>query len=201
MPAAEPTASPEDPPILGANPFIGLTAGQTARSLEALVRRAAVEPRVAMAGAAGAARQLVDVVAGRAEVEPERGDRRFADPVWTRNPAWHRLMQAYLVGRGAALQLVDDVDLDRKSRAHAHFALSLLTEAAAPTNSLLGNPLALSKAWQTRGQSLVAGARNFVHDVARTGACRRWSTPGRSRSAATWRPLRDRSCTAATCSS
>ena len=169
MPSHEAPTTPDDPPILGANPFVGLTAGQTARSIEALVRRAAVEPGVALSGAVDAARRLVDVAAGRADVAPARGDRRFTDPVWDRNPVWRRIMQAYLVERNAVLKLADDVDLDRKSRARARFALSLLTEAAAPTNSLLGNPVALSRAWQTRGQSLVAGARNLWHDVRHNG--------------------------------
>jgi polyhydroxyalkanoate synthase subunit PhaC len=43
--------------------------------------------------------------------------------------------------------------------------VSLITDSLAPTNTLLGNPAALKRAWQTRGQSLLAGARNVVHDV------------------------------------
>ena len=44
-----------------------------------------------------------------------------------------------------------------------------MTEAAAPTNTLLGNPSALGKAWETRGQSLVSGLRHFRHDVRHNG--------------------------------
>jgi polyhydroxyalkanoate synthase len=170
MPESEAPVSPTDPPVLGANPFVGLTAGQTARSLEAVLRRAASQPRAALSGAAGAAAQLVEVARGHSDVAPERGDRRFADPVWTRSPVWHRVMQTYLVGRRAVLRLADEADLDPKSRARATFALSLLTEAASPTNTLLGNPVAMAKAWQTRGQSLAAGARHLWHDVRTNGA-------------------------------
>ena len=69
-------------------------------------------------------------------------------------------MQAFLVERDAAHRVIDEVELDTKSRARAHFAMSLLTEALAPTNFLLTNPNAMAKAAQTRGQSVVAGARN-----------------------------------------
>ena len=57
----------------------------------------------------------------------------------------------------------------RQEPRRALFALSLVTEAAAPTNTLLGNPSALGKAWQTRGQSLVAGLRHFRHDLRHNG--------------------------------
>jgi polyhydroxyalkanoate synthase len=158
-----------EPPVLGANPFVGLTRAQTAHSLGVLVRRVVREPAVAIRGALGATGQLVDVALGRADVAPDRGDRRFRDPAWGSNPVYRRLMQAYLVERRALLRLVDDVDLDHMSRARARFALSLLTEAAAPTNTLLGNPAALARAWQTRGHSLLAGTRNLLHDVRHNG--------------------------------
>jgi len=78
-------------------------------------------------------------------------------------------MQAYLVERNTLLGLVDDVELDHKSRERARFALSLLTEAAAPTNTLLGNPSALAKAVQTRGHSLFTGLRHLGHDLRHNG--------------------------------
>jgi len=47
--------------------------------------------------------------------------------------------------------LVEEVDLDDKSRDRARFALSLLTEALAPTNALLGNPGRHQEASTRRG--------------------------------------------------
>ena len=106
---------------------------------------------------------------GRSAVAPPQGDKRFTDGAWTKNPLYHRLMQSYLIQREALLALVDDVELDHKSRERARFALSLFTEAAAPTNTLLGNPAALAKAAQTRGRSLVDGLRHLVHDLRHNG--------------------------------
>jgi polyhydroxyalkanoate synthase len=84
-------------------------------------------------------------------------------------PVFRRLAQAYLVENNAVHRVIDEVELDSKSRARAHFATSLATEALAPTNFLLTNPDALAKAVQTRGQSLLAGARNLAHDVRHNG--------------------------------
>jgi polyhydroxyalkanoate synthase subunit PhaC len=164
-----PTFDRDDPPILGANPFVGLTRGQVAAALGRLGQRVAVEPGVAAATAIDAAGELLRVALGRSDVGPEKGDRRFAAAAWRDHPLFHRLLQAYLVQAEAAHRVIDDVHLDTKSRARAHFAMSLLTEGVAPTNNLLTNPDALAKAVQTRGQSLVAGARNVGHDLRHNG--------------------------------
>jgi polyhydroxyalkanoate synthase subunit PhaC len=163
------SSSDEIPPILGANPMVGLTRRQVAAALGRLWQRALVLPSAVAADGVAAARQLVEVAVGRSEVAPARGDKRFADRAWTANPLYHRLMQAYLVQRNALLRLPDDVDLDHKSRERARFALSLLTEAAAPTNTVPGNPSVLAKAFQTRGQSLVTGLRHAGHDLRHNG--------------------------------
>jgi polyhydroxyalkanoate synthase subunit PhaC len=159
----------DDPPVLGANPFVGLTRGQVAAALARLAQRLAVEPGAAAATAIDATGELLRVAVGRSDVTPAKGDRRFTAAAWRDNPLFRRVMQAYLVQNGAAHRVIDEVELDAKSRVRAHFAMSLLTEAVAPTNNLLTNPDALAKAVQTRGQSLVAGARNVGHDLRHNG--------------------------------
>jgi polyhydroxyalkanoate synthase len=159
----------DDPPVLGANPFVGLTRRQVGAALGRLLGRVAFEPGVVVTGGVDAARQLLGVARGRNDLAPDPSDKRFVDPAWANNPFYRRLLQAYLVERDALFRLVDEVGLDPKSRERARLALSLVTEAAAPTNTLLGNPSAVGKAWQTRGQSLVAGLRHFRHDLQHNG--------------------------------
>jgi polyhydroxyalkanoate synthase len=159
----------DDPPVLGANPFVGLTRRQIAAALGRLLQRVLVEPRAAAGLALDATRELGRVVVGRSDVTADPKDKRFADPAWAANPLYHRVLQAYLVQRRALSQLVDKVQLAPKSRERARFAMSLLTEAAAPTNTLLGNPTALARARHTRGHSLVDGLRHFGHDLRRNG--------------------------------
>jgi polyhydroxyalkanoate synthase len=160
---------PADPPVLGANPFVGLTRAQIAAAFGRLLQRVVVEPGVAVANALDTARQLVEVAIGRSDVAPTRRDKRFTHPAWSNNPIYRRLLQAYLVESRALLGLVDDVDLEPKSRERARFAVSLFTEAVAPTNTLVGNPSALAKAIETRGRSLATGLRHFVHDLRHNG--------------------------------
>lgn len=96
-------------------------------------------------------------------------DKRFADAAWTTNPAYVVVRGAYL----AACRLGDDV-LDAGSTnpmvdAKARFAWQLLADALAPTNFLLTNPVALRRAAQTGGLSVLAGAANFARDLAANG--------------------------------
>ena len=171
---------------MGANPLVGLSRPQVAAALGRLLQRVAVEPGVAAATTLGAVSQLLEVLVGRSDVAPAPGDKRFTDPAWSYNPVYRRLLQAYLVEARAVLGVVDGLELDAKSRERARFAVSLLTEAVAPTNTLLGNPSALAKAVQTRGRSLVEGAPGTLPmTCATTAACRRRSTAARSESAAT----------------
>jgi polyhydroxyalkanoate synthase len=170
--STEATAVPfdaTDPVVLGANPLVGLNRRQVTAALGRLLQRMAVEPGVVTATALGAAGQLVEVLVGRSDVAPEPRDRRFVDRAWSDNPLYRRLLQAYLVEARAVLDVVDEVELDPKSRERARFAMSLFTEAAAPTNTLLGNPSALAKAVETRGRSLLTGVRHMAHDARENG--------------------------------
>jgi polyhydroxyalkanoate synthase subunit PhaC len=109
--------------------------------------------------------EALRVLAGRSAIDADRGDWRFADPTWNRNPAYRRTKQLYLAWARTLLALADDADVDWKTRERARFALGILTSAAAPTNTLIGNPAALKEAFESGGASLVHGLRNFVSDL------------------------------------
>ncbi|HVW35098.1 MAG TPA: alpha/beta fold hydrolase [Acidimicrobiia bacterium] len=142
-------------------------------------------PQVAAAArlAAGAARhpvrltgagvrltgEIASAVAGTARHEPPPGDRRFADEAWMKNPLYRRLLQGYLGTTAVLDDTVGRLGLDQKSEDRARFVVGQVTDAFAPTNSLLGNPAALKKAVSTRGASLVRGTRALVGDVLHNG--------------------------------
>jgi polyhydroxyalkanoate synthase len=96
---------------------------------------------------------------------PEARDSRFSDPAWQSNPVYFALMQAYLLNRDLLTTLVAAADLPGTHQAKAEMAASLLSDALAPTNALLGNPEALRTAYRSRGRSLAGGLRNFAHDL------------------------------------
>jgi polyhydroxyalkanoate synthase len=113
--------------------------------------------------------EQVRITAGMSDVAPERKDRRFSDEAFENNPLFRRLAQTYLLWNREVHGMVDDLDLDEMTRLRAEFFLNLVTEAAAPTNVLPGNPAAMRKAVETRGKSLVQGLRNVADDFAHNG--------------------------------
>ncbi|MDQ6782054.1 MAG: alpha/beta fold hydrolase [Actinomycetota bacterium] len=107
---------------------------------------------------------------GRSEVGPAKGDRRFTDVTWSENPAYHRVMQAYLAACEAVGEVVDNAYLANwRDRERVRFVATVLTSALAPTNTLLGNPAALKRALETGGGGLRQGVRNLMSDLRHNG--------------------------------
>ncbi len=114
---------------------------------------------------AGLGLELSKIALGKSTVAPEPGDRRFANRAWTENPAFRRLGQTYLACSKTAFDLVDEADLDWRTRERARFATSLVTSTLAPTNMLALNPDAVVRAYETGGKSVVSGLANIARDV------------------------------------
>ena len=100
-------------------------------------------------------------------IEPDPGDRRFADPTWRDNLVFHGLLQTYLLAAQLIVEVAEAARLDAPDGPKAEFAAHLLADSIAPTNALLTNPAALKRAFETGGTSVLRGLANFVRDVAR----------------------------------
>jgi class II poly(R)-hydroxyalkanoic acid synthase len=111
--------------------------------------------------------ELAKVTAGRSELEPPRGDRRFRDPAWNENPAFRRLAQGYLALARTADRLLCDADLDWAAERRLRFAVENVVDALAPSNFPATNPTVLKATIDTGGRNFVAGARQLARDVAR----------------------------------
>jgi polyhydroxyalkanoate synthase len=134
-------------------------------SLAQLTGKAATHPMLLIEEEAALARELITVLAGQSSLAPPPADKRFADEAWKTNPFYRRSAQAYLAWSQGLARLFDKAPLDPQSRERVQFAVSLCTQALAPTNTLLGNPSALKRMVDTGGGSLVSGVRNMLRDV------------------------------------
>jgi polyhydroxyalkanoate synthase len=155
--------------LLGPNPFVGFTARDVFRVIEWTGEHAIARPGAVLEQQAALVRELTRVLAARSTLAPEAGDRRFQDPTWSTNFLYRAWMQGYLAWRRSLHGLVDTIGLPPTDTARAHFVVALLTEALAPTNSLLGNPAALKQALETGGGSLGRGLVNLVRDGVTNG--------------------------------
>jgi polyhydroxyalkanoate synthase len=148
--------------MLRAVPGPGLGPEELTSAAEAAVKRpAGLFSRMLRMSA-----EQVRIAAGLSDVGPEPRDRRFNDEAFSTNPVLRRWAQSYLLWNREVHELLDDLDLDAESRLRTEFFVNLVTEAVAPTNSLLGNPAALRRAVETRGKSLLRGVRNAADDLA-----------------------------------
>jgi polyhydroxyalkanoate synthase len=154
--------------VLGANPFLRVDPTETLAATGKVTARALRRPVFLWRTASALAGESRAILTG--DGVSVSADRRFADPTWQTNPFYRRLLQAYLVLERELKSLPDKVPIEGKDADRARFLLSLIADAIAPTNWLVGNPAALRRARETRGRSLVSGARNFLDDLWHNGA-------------------------------
>jgi polyhydroxyalkanoate synthase len=129
----------------------------------------------AVGGLAGGVLNATAAMAGRAfgrgtagPIVPGR-DPRFADRTWETNAAYWWLRQIHLLNERFLQDVIDAAPLQCATRGKAKFVASLVSDALAPTNTLLGNPAALKRAFETGGQSVLKGAQTMLSDLARNG--------------------------------
>jgi polyhydroxyalkanoate synthase len=151
--------------LLGPNPFIGLTRQEIFDACLQVLERAIRQPASVVINSAAFNMELLRVLIGTSELQPEKGDKRFVNERFNSGRVYRRAMQAYLAVVKALNTWLDDLELDPKNTARARFLLSLLTDALAPTNNVLGNPDAVQKLLNTRGRSALKGLSNLIGDL------------------------------------
>jgi polyhydroxyalkanoate synthase subunit PhaC len=103
--------------------------------------------------------------AGRDKVDPK--DKRFAASEWE-HPVFDLVRQGYRVMAETMMASVEALPgLDEGQREQTRFAMRTLVEAMSPANSPLTNPVALNKALETNGASLVEGFQHLMADMQR----------------------------------
>ncbi len=150
---------------LAVNPLIGLNRRDVASAAAALLKAVARTPRRATTHVGRYVKELGQVVKGGSALAPDPKDRRFADAAWKNNALYARLMQAYLATQKELAHFIDKSELNKIEKGRAHFFASLITDALAPSNWVLGNPAAVRKIVDTGGDNLVKGLKNLIHDV------------------------------------
>jgi polyhydroxyalkanoate synthase len=103
--------------------------------------------------------------AGRDKVDPK--DRRFSGLQWE-HPVFDLVRQGYQVMSDYMLGAAEQLDnMPEAEKAKIGFAIRTVVEAMSPANSPFTNPVALEKAVETRGASLMAGMQHLMHDMQR----------------------------------
>ena len=80
-------------------------------------------------------------------------------------PFYKRGMQTYLAMQEHLEDWVGDLKLGEMEHARATFVMNMITDAIAPTNSLVTNPAAKKRAIDSGGLSLIKGLQNAYEDL------------------------------------
>jgi polyhydroxyalkanoate synthase len=122
-------------------------------------------PRGVARRAAGLTTELARAAAGRSQLAPAGGDRRFTDPAWQENWLLRELLQAYLAVGNTVDGLIDDAAVDWRTERQARLAAGNVMDALAPTNFPWSNPAVLREIVNTGGANLTKGLRRLARDL------------------------------------
>jgi len=142
------------------------------RGLTSGVLKILAQPAPVVREATRLSREQLSIARGRSALAPSPKDKRFSDPAWSLNPGYRRLCQTYLNVGGSLARLVDDYEAggaDWHDTERARFAVQAMTSLLAPTNTLLGNPAAVKRAFDTGGRSVARGLGHLLHDLRHNG--------------------------------
>lgn len=109
-------------------------------------------------------KEVGNIVQSKSALEPERKDKRFRDAVWRENFLYRTVMQTYLAWDKEVAGWVEDLDLDEADRRRSEFLHEQVSAMLSPTNSPL-NPVAVKRAYQTGGKSVLSGLKHVLEDI------------------------------------
>ena len=147
----------------GANPdeMVGAVAMMLRSTMQNPVTTAKAASRIAADSA--------KILLGKSDRSADPRDRRFKDAAWSENPFYKRGMQAYLSTQEHLNDWVANLSMTELEHARAKFMTSMITDAMAPTNTLIGNPAASKKVMESGGLSLLKGLKNAYTDIMKNG--------------------------------
>jgi polyhydroxyalkanoate synthase len=102
---------------------------------------------------------------GKPVVAPDPGDKRFSNPMWTTNPYFDALKQAYLLSVKAVLDSIDAAEgVDPVTKRRVKFFAKQFTDAMSPTNVPWFNPDVIEETMRSGGANLRRGMENVLED-------------------------------------
>ncbi|MDE1464583.1 alpha/beta fold hydrolase [Spartinivicinus poritis] len=154
--------------MAGPNPIIGIHTKDITDTLMVMGKQVVKNPQLALYQSWQLLGDAVQVLLGNSDLKPTKQDKRFNDPTWFDNPFYKRYMQLYFAWCNRLFEWTEQVGFEDAEQRRSRFILSLITEALAPTNSLL-NPAAIKRLFETAGESVQQGLVNLLDDWLHNG--------------------------------
>ncbi len=146
-------------------PLIGVAREDFVGAVALLLRETASDPKRLMKHAQSMSEDMVKIMTGKSELAPDPKDKRFMDPAWQFNPFFKAGAQYYLAVQKGMRSWLEELELDELERNRANFISNIILDGLAPTNSLIGNPIAQKQVINSGGLSLIKGLQNAYNDL------------------------------------
>ncbi|MEO1729102.1 MAG: alpha/beta fold hydrolase [Pseudomonadota bacterium] len=146
-------------------PLIGVAREDFVSAIALLLRETASDPNRAFKHARTMTEDMVKIMTGKSELKPHPKDKRFMDPAWQYNPFFRAGAQYYLAVQKGMRSWLEDLELDELERNRANFIANIILDGLAPTNTLVGNPMAQKQIINSGGLSLIKGLQNAYSDI------------------------------------
>lgn len=168
--AVSPEQIAERTEAAAAAPGFGVDARSILEAWGRIFDEALSQPRAFLNTQRRLGESLGEIWLGRPESAPASlsgspPDNRFTDPAWEENGLYRRLRQSYEAWARSMDDWLEASGLQGIERDRARFVMNAARDVMAPVNTLVGNPEALKRLRETRGASLIQGARNFIDDL------------------------------------
>jgi len=146
-------------------PLVGIAREDFVSAVAVLLRETASDPQRMMKHAKTMGEDMVKIMTGKSELAPDPKDKRFQDPAWQYNPFFRAGAQYYLAVQKGMSNWLEDLELDELERNRATFISNIILDGLAPTNTLVGNPIAQKQLINSGGLSLIKGLQNAYNDM------------------------------------
>ncbi len=146
-------------------PLVGLAREDFIGAVALLLRETASDPARTIKHTQALGDDLVKILTGKSELAPDPKDKRFKDPAWQHNPFFRAGAQYYLAMQKGMQNWLADLELDELERDRANFISNIIIDGLAPTNTLIGNPMAQKRLIDSGGLSLIKGLKNAYNDI------------------------------------
>jgi len=147
------------------NLALGIDREEILQSMQLLVGQLTEHPKIVSTIWQNLSTELAAITMGFSSIDPGEEDPRFRDKAYKDNPYYHRIGQAYIAWCRAMDEWLDEVELQDMDDKRSRLLLGIFKDLMAPVNNLYGNPLAIKTLFDTRGQSLASGLKNFLDDL------------------------------------
>lgn len=99
-----------------------------------------------------------------ATAAPQKGDRRFSNPVWSEKLTFDLIKQSYLLTSKYVLDTVGAANLEPQQQRKLDFYSKQMMDALSPSNFAVTNPEVLQAIAESKGGSLLKGFKNLAGD-------------------------------------